>query len=270
MQIDDQLLLQFAAEKPDDMAALLTSHDLAELQALVESLPLATAAGLMACLSSWQLMGLLRTLDPALVGRLLLIAQGDDAVTLASHLHESRYSAVLETVPKRQRRPLCELLEFPTHSVASLVTKEFIRVTEATSCGDFYEQLSVNTDTSPRTVLVIDEAGKYLGLLGLQAVIARKNRGLPVGEVADPVEALNGFTNVRTAVSARQWLHYPELPVVDGRHRVIGVVSRATVTRVAGDASAVTFNLEQIFSEMANAYLDVCARLLEATLDKHK
>ena len=270
MSLDDQLLLQFAAEKPDEMAALLTGHELPELEALIERLPLATAAGLMACLSSWQLTGLLRTLDPALVGRLLLVAQGNDAVALVSHLQESRYPAVLETVPARQRRALYELLEFPTHSVASLVTKDFIRVSRATNCGDFCEQLSANKDTSPRTVLVVDDEGKYLGLLSLQAVIARKNRHLPVGEVADSVEALNGFTNVRTALSARQWIQYSELPVVDGRHRVIGVVSRATVTRVAGDSSTVSFNLEQVFAELANAYLDVCARMLESILGKQK
>lgn len=270
MPLDDHLLLQYAAEKPDDMAALLTSHDLAELATLVEGLPLATAAGLMGCLSSWQLTGLLRKLDPGLVGRLLLVAQGNDAVTLASHLHESRYPAVLDTVPPRQRRTLYELLEFPMHSVASLVTKEFIRVSETTVCGDFCEQLSANNDTTPRTVLVVDDEGKYRGMLSLQAVIARKNRPLPAGEVADPVEALNGFTNVRTALSARQWMQHPELPVVDGRHRVIGVVSRATVTRVAGEASALAFNLEQVFSELANAYLDVCARMLESILGKPK
>lgn len=270
MQLDDHLLLQFAAEKPEEMAALLTSHELPELAALIESLPLATAAGLMACLSSWQLTGLLRTLEPALVGRLLLIAQGNDAITLASHLQESRYSVVLATVPPRQRRPLYELLEFPTHSVASLVTKEFIRVSETTICGDFCEQLSANTDTTPRTVLVVDDEGKYLGILSLQAVIARKNRPLRVGDIADSVEALNGFTNVRTALSARQWMQYSELPVVDGRHRVIGVVSRATVTRVAGDTDTVSFNLEQVFSELANAYLDVCARMLESILGKQK
>jgi predicted transcriptional regulator len=91
-----------------------------------------------------------------------------------------------------------------------------------------------------------------------------------VGEIADSVEALNGFTNVRTALSARQWMEYSELPVVDGRHRVIGVVSRASVTRVAGESSAVTFNLEQVFSELANAYLEVCARMLESLLGKPK
>ena len=270
MPLDDPLLLQFAAEKPEEMAALLTSHELTELAELIESLPLATAASLMVCLSSWQLTGLLRTLDPELVGRLLLTAQGNEAVAMASHLHESRYPAVLDTVSARQRRPLYELLEFPTHSVASLVTKEFIRVPATTICSDFCEQLSANTDTTPRTVLVVDEEGRYQGMLGLQAVIARKNRPLPVGDIADHVEALNGFTNVRTSLSARQWMHYSQLPVVDGRQRVIGVVSRATVIRVAGDANAASFDLERVFAELANAYLDVCARMLESILGKPK
>ena len=270
MPLDDQLLLQFAADKPEEMAALLTSHELAELAELIEGLPLATAASLMVCLSSWQLTGLLRTLDPGLVGRLLLTAQGNEAVALASHLHESRYPAVLDTVSTRQRRTLYELLEFPTHSGASLVSKEFIRVQQDTLCSDFNEQLSANSDTSPRTILVVDEEGRYQGMLSLQAVIARKNRPLPVGDVADSVEALNGFTNVRTALSARQWMQYSELPVVDGRHRVVGVVSRSTMTRVAGDSNVVSFDLERVFAELASAYLDVCARMLESILGKPK
>ena len=51
---------------------------------------------------------------------------------------------------------------------------------------------------------------------------------------------------------------------------MIGVVSRATVIRVAGDANAASFDLERVFAELANAYLDVCARMLESILGKPK
>lgn len=268
--LDDPLLLRFAADKPDEMAALLGSCDLSELSELIEGLPLVSAASLSVRLPSWQLNGLLGTLEPALIGQMLITAQSDEAVALASHLHESRYPAILEAVPAEQRRALNELLEFPSHSVATLATKDFIRVQENMTCGDFSEQLSSRADTDPLPVLVVDMQGKYRGMLNLQAAYARKNRVLPVGEVAIEVEALNGLTDAHNALSARQWMKHPELPVVDGRHRVLGVVSRPSLVRVAGNADSLEFDFEQVLAELATGYMDTCASVLDSVLGKRK
>ena len=153
--LDDPLLQQFARDRPDEMAALLAGSDLGELSDLIESLPVDRAACLAARLPSWQLTGLLGNLKPELIARLLQAARSGDAVALVSHLHESRYAGILEAASPEERRSLNELLEFPSHSVASLVTTGFIRVVAETTCGVFSEQLSANTDTRPRPVLVV-------------------------------------------------------------------------------------------------------------------
>lgn len=268
--LDDPLLQQFAVDRPDEMAALLAGSDLRELSDLIERLPVDRAACLAARLPSWQLTGLLGNLKPELIARLLQAAQADEAVALVSHLHESRYAGILEAVPPEERWLLNELLEFPSHSVASLVTTGFIRVVAETPCGVFCEQLSANTDTRPRPVLVVDKQGKYRGILSLRAAYARKNRMRSVGEVAIPVEPLNGITDATTALSARQWLKYPELPVVDARHRILGVVSRASLERVVGDVEPLEFNMERVLSELATGYLNTCASVLESLLGRSK
>lgn len=266
----DPLILQFAADRPDEMAALLANTELQELSSMLQSLPVASAASLAARLPSWQLSGLMGTINPALLARMLRTAKTDEAVALVSHLNESRYAGILDAVPTAERRSLYELLEFPSYSVASLVTTDFIRVPYSTSCKVFCEQLSASTDTSPRPVLVVDEQGRYCGILSLAAAYSKRNRARPVGQIATNVEPLNGNTAATTALTARQWAKYSELPVVDSRHRILGIVNRASLARVAGDSTPLEFNFERVLSELSTAYLNLCAKVLESVLGRPK
>ncbi len=268
--LDDPFLLQFAADRPDGMAALLGNSDRAELCEFIESLPLPDAASVTVRLPSWQLTALMSTLAPDFIAQMVTSAHSDDAVALVSHINESRYSALLEAVPAEHRRKLYELLEFPSHSVASIVSTAFIRVQEDVTCGSFSEQLSANTDTQVRPVLVVDRHARYVGMLTLQAVYARKNRSRKVGDVVLRVEALNGLTDASTALTSRHWMAHTELPVIDGRHRVLGVVSRGALARVAGVSEALEFDFERVMAELATGYMETCAKVLESVLGKRK
>ncbi|MDF1643286.1 MAG: hypothetical protein P1U80_03780 [Pseudomonadales bacterium] len=266
----DPLVLQFASDRPDEMAALLANSELRELSDLLESLPVSIAATFAARLPSWQLTSLLSEIDPALLARLLMAAKTDEAVALVSHLCESRYARVIESVPAPERQPLFELLEFPAYSLASLVTTEFIRVSESTSCEAFCEQLSASDNTHPRPVLVVDQQGKYRGTVSLLAVYARKNRSQLVGQITVPVEPLNGKMPASQAITAKQWMRHAELPVVDSRHRILGVVKRASLERVRSDAAPMEFNVERVLAELASAYLNLCAQILESIFGRSK
>ena len=97
---------------------------------------------------------------------------------------------------------------------------------------------------------------------------AIRNRSRPVEEVASSVEALSGLTSAESALKSRLWMRFTELPVVDNRHRVLGVVSRAKLLRIAGDDSTADFSFERLFTELATGYLNTCGRLLESVLGK--
>ena len=264
----DPLLLEFARTRPDELAGVLASANLRDLSELFTELPPEVAVVVATRLPSWQLTGLLGALEPAVICRLLIAAKMDDAVAIVSHLQESRYPAILEACPVDQRLVLRQLFDFPSHSLASLATTQFIRVSARTTCGEFSRQLSLSSDTRPRPVLVVDEQGRYMGVLALQAAFSRKNRAKPVAEVMASLEPLSGMTSAESALGSRLWSRYTDLPVVDSRHRVLGVVNRATLQRVAGDSTAAEFSTERLFSELATGYLDTCGRLLEAMLGR--
>ncbi len=264
----DPLLLQFARTRPDEMAGAMANADLREISDLIADLPADLAASVATRLPSWQLTGLLGSLEPESISAMLISAPSDVAVAIVSHLQESRYPTILEASPAGKRLSLRQLFDFPSHSLASMATTRFIRVAATTTCGEFSRQLSYSSDTRQRPVLVVDAQGRYLGMLNLQAAYSLKNRAKPVAEVAVQVEPLSGLTSAESALSSRLWTRYNELPVVDGRHRLLGVVSRAALQRVAGDATAVEFSTERLFSELAAGYLSTCGRLLEAMLGK--
>ena len=266
----DPLLLKFASDRPDELAALLANSELRELSEVLESLPVSTAATLTARLPSWQLTSLLTDIDATFLASLLKAAKTDEAVALVSHLSESRYASILSTVPVSERQPLYELLEFPSYSVASLVTTEFIRVSESTSCEALCEQLSNSDNTRPRPVLVVDQQGKYRGIVSLLAIYSRKNRSQLVGQISVPVEPLNGKMAAGQAITAKQWMRHAELPVVDSRNRILGVVNRASLERISRGVAPMEFSFERVLAELATAYLNLCARILESVFGRTK
>lgn len=264
----DPLVLHFASSRPDEMAGLLASAELQQLSEFFTDLPVASAAAVATRLPSWQLTALMSTLKASVIADMLDVAASDDAVAIVSHLPESRYEEILAAASDDQRIALRQMFEYPSHSLASLVTTGFIRVAEDTLCSTFCEQLSESSDMRPRPVLVVDRHGRYRGMVSLRAAYARKNRSRTVGDVAMVVEALSGLTSAESALKSRQWMRFTELPVVDGRHRVLGAVSRATLLRVVGEDTPADFNLERLFAELASGYLSTCGRLLEALLGK--
>jgi Mg/Co/Ni transporter MgtE len=264
----DALILQFASSRPEELAGLLANSKLREIAELVTSLPVETAAKVVARLPSWQLSSLLGILQPEFICRMLVETATDDAVAIVSHLHESRYPDILSSSSGKDRSLLQHLFEFPSSSLANLVTTNFIRVGADKLCAAFCEQMSERADPQPRPIVVVDQHRKYLGILNIDRVYARRNATRTVGEIAIPLEALSALTDAATALTSRLWLHHTELPVVDERHRLLGVVGRASLLRVVGQSAPTGFTLERIISELAASYIDICSRLIATVLGK--
>ncbi|MAM70800.1 MAG: hypothetical protein CMP91_06650 [Gammaproteobacteria bacterium] len=264
----DPLILKFATERPDELAGILAGANPGELAQLFTDLPADKAAMLATRLPSWQLSSLLNKLSSENGRDLLIAASTSDGIAIVSHLPESRYPAILSVCNEEEKAKLRKLFDFPSHSLASLALPQFISAEASLSCEDFSRQLSQNDDTRPQPIFVVDEQGKYLGRLSLQAVFSVKNRKKQLLDVMTRVEALSGMTSADTALGSRLWTQHLELAVVDNRHRLLGVVNRSLLQQVAGNKAAGEFSTERLFSELATDYLNACGHLLESVLGK--
>lgn len=265
---NDPFILHFAREKPDELVGILSGANTADIAQLLAELPAASAADLAARLPSWQLSSLLNKLSPEKIKELLIAASTSDAVSIVAQLPEFRYAAILDASDESEKSTLRRLFDFPSHSLASLAVPQFISVEAHLSCEEFSRRLTQNEDTRPYPIFVIDDQRKYLGRLFPQAIFPMNNRKKPVREVMTRVEALSGMTSAESALNSRLWTQYLDLAVVDSRHRLLGVVNRNLLQRVAGSHTRSKFSTERLFSELAIDYLNACSHLLESFLGR--
>ena len=262
----DPLLARFAATQPAELAGLLGEVETDELLQLVQLLPAKAVARLAASLSSRQLSRLLAELPPEVIGELLGEAQGDDAVALVSHLRESAYPQVLAVSGKARRKLLTRLFDFPTRSVAAMATTDFIRVKGDTRCDNFLTDLGLNEEATVAPIYVVNEQGLYTGVLNPLTLISRKNQKRRVQDIAFFVPALSGRMPAATALKSTQWSQYVNLPVVDGKKRLMGTVKRSQLEKVVPGTRAERYELERVLIDAATHYLAFCEHLLKLLL----
>jgi len=267
---EDALLAHFAASRPEEMANALSAADSESLTTFLRDLPAGADAMVAARLPSWQLSHLLHAMAPADIARLLLDASTDDAVAIVAHMPETRYAGVLEAAPENQRDKLGQLLAFPSHSLASLASAAFVRAAGHTPCRDLGRQLSQRSEPVTGPVVIVDASGRYLGLVEAHALYRQRNAGRTLGEVAAPVAPFSGATDIGMALNSRLWARYPDLPVVDHRQRLLGVVNRAALLRVAGSRELEPYSVERLFTDLAIGYLDTCGQVVESLLGRPK
>jgi magnesium transporter len=264
----DPLLLQFADSHPDELAGLLADAGPGELAELLNTLPLANSTRLAARLPSRALSQLLAQQADQVTGDMLLAAKHDDAVALVSHLQESRYAAILDACPRKKRKRLERLFEFPSLSLSSLASPEFIRVSCDALCESISLELQAYRDTHPRPIFAVDSNGTYQGMVNALALIARKNRKLQVRAITEFVPPLSGDLGSAAARESPEWLKYLALPVTDSHQRIIGAITREQLQRFLPDTGAARGGLELILSELAEGYLDFCAEMMRSLLTR--
>ena len=264
----DLLLVDFASRHPREMANLLAGVETETLLTLVEQLPFSVAAQLCASLPSAELKRLLRGMSPGLVSSLLLAARHEQAIALVSHIPESAYSDILAATERRRRGAVTRLFDVPMRSVAALAVPEFMRVLADTRCEDIIKQLAGETPPFRLPILVVDEQGTFVGELDPADIIIAASGGAMARQVVRPLDPLNGRVSAEDALGAAEWEDHLQLPVVDAKHRLIGVVERDVLARHARTGDAPAFGLDALLIGMARWYLDFCSHTLRLLLSR--
>ena len=227
----DRLSQDYAVRHPDAFARLLGRGPLDECELVIDSLPAAHKASIVARLPAIRIRQLIDTgrHTPA---RWLADAPLDDAVSLLSRLPRERLLRDVNSVDNRERqRRLLRQLQYPAHSVGALVVDIPLRVNAETPAADVVEELRGLDTESTGPVVVVDNKGHYVGVLDRLRLLLRSH---PTGSTADysiAVTALRPETQVDDVARIDDWHTRNWLPVIDQRDRVLGAVSRESVFR---------------------------------------
>jgi len=177
--------------------------------------------------------------DPALVAALEHLP-ADDAVDLLALVEPERSERVLGRVDLERATRLRRLASYPPDSAGGLMTTEYVVVSDDAHVGDAIKE--VKAEEAPAReeesgVFVVDGTGKLAGFVSDRELLTTGIH-TPIADVMD-TDVITISPEADEEEVARVFRKYAveALPVVDGRGRLLGVIS-AEDASAAGEEAA--------------------------------
>lgn len=254
-----RLIVDYARRQPHQFAASIAhaSHD--EISTILEGLPNEIAASAVCSLPVSIIRDLFsdsrRDRSPW-----LLEGSTSHAMGMLISLPKDQRSQLVNALPAgARRRALQRFLNYPVHSVGTIVSQEFIVASADRSTKDVIGELK--REALDRIVIVIDDADHYVGIMDPQRVLAGDSES-PVSTFTDRVEPLLAEIPVDEASGLDQWSQHTTLPVVDHQQRVLGTVSRQELLAAAAEMRPPVAPIHEVLAEMSSLYIGVLTQLL--------
>ncbi|HKJ18280.1 MAG TPA: CBS domain-containing protein [Xanthomonadales bacterium] len=266
----DSFSLQFARDFPNAFARTIARFDVAQVAGLLDSMPSDVAAAVAARLSANRIKTIVATglVKP---NDWLEAASFDDAVVILGSMPREQCMTLVGSIENRKmRRRLRQFLNYPAHCVGAVVSDSLVRFPHDLPLTEMLGELQSQKSRARPPAIVIEQQGKYLGLLGLWQITLRSAGKAVAKDFAERVEPMRPESPLTNAVHAEQWRHHHWLPVVDHDQRVLGVVSRHQIMECLDQKEADRSTVQSSVSMLGEQYLSVMSAFLGQLLDTRR
>lgn len=227
MATPDRVLRLIGKSHPADIALLFKDLEPVEVRQLFDILFSARrAAKTLKELPPDLLPDILALIDDEKIGRVIVRANPDDAVSFIDSLPEERRGRILSLLDPERRETVQELISYPEESVGRLMTKDFLALPPDITAQGAIDRIRERGELETFFYLyVVDGAGRLIGVVPIRnLVIAPYNRTLREMMIADPVKAdvLMDQEEAARLVSKYELL---ALPIVDEKGQLAGIIT---------------------------------------------
>jgi magnesium transporter len=223
----DRVLRFIGKSHPADIALLFKGLEAAEIRQLFDILfSSRRAAKTLKELPPELLPDILALIDDEKVGRLIVRADPDDAVTFIDSLPDERREHVMGLLDPERRAAVREIINYPEGTVGRLMTTEFMALSPDTTAQGAIDKIRERGELEAFFYLyVVDDSGKLVGVVPIRnLVIAPPARTLTDMMIADPVKA-NVFMDQEEAARLVSKYELLALPIVDEGGRLEGIIT---------------------------------------------
>ena len=223
----DRVLRFIGKSHPADIALLFKGLEPAEVRQLFDVLfSSRRAAKTLKELPPELLPDILALIDDEKVGRLIVRADPDDAVTFIDSLPDERRERVLGLLDPERQAAVRELINYPEGTVGRLMTTDFMALPPSTTAQGAIDKIRERGELESFFYLyVVDDAGKLVGVVPIRnLVIAPPDRTLDEMMIADPVKA-NVFMDQEEAARLVARYELLALPIIDEGGRLEGIIT---------------------------------------------
>ena len=223
----DRVLRFIGKSHPADIALLFKGLEATEIRQLFDILfSSRRAAKTLKELPPELLPDILALIDDEKVGRLIVRADPDDAVTFIDSLPDERREHVMGLLDPERRAAVREIINYPEGTVGRLMTTEFMALSPDTTAQGAIDKIRERGELEAFFYLyVVDDDGKLVGVVPIRnLVIAPPARTLSEMMIADPVKA-NVFMDQEEAARLVGKYELLALPIVDEAGRLEGIIT---------------------------------------------
>ncbi|MBY0528745.1 MAG: magnesium transporter [Rhabdochlamydiaceae bacterium] len=160
----------------------------------------------------------------------------DEAVEVLEAISERRFRRVVEMLEPKKAVKIREIKKHPRNTAGRLMTNEFFAFTMDVTIGEVAVHIRQHPGIDLTVkIFVLNDAGELQGYVPARNLIVNPP-SLPLKQVMRPVVHMVAPDAVREeVVEIVERYKIPALPVVDGNHRMLGVITYEDVLDVAED-----------------------------------
>ena len=171
----------------------------------------------------------------------------DDTVDLIEEMPSNVVTRILKSVNSDDRKIINELLKYPDDSAGSIMTTEFIDLTENMITEDALERIrEIGTDTETiYTCYVLGENRILKGIISIKDLLLAREDSLISDIMETNIISVNTLEDQEEVAKKFDKYDLYALPVVDNENRLVGIVTVDDAINVLQD------EVEEDFEKMA-------------------
>ena len=214
---------------PADLADVAEALPRSQIPLFLSALPAERAAAVLEYFAEDLRTALLEQMSPEQAARLVAAMTPDDRADTLEDIDEDHAEDIVEALPEGARRNTKQLMAYAPESAGGLMTTEVVSVPETYTVEEALRRVREIARSGRReamnVVYAVDSEGALKGVMSLREILAAPE-GARVADTAWP-EVRQVLVSADREEVARLIAEYDliAIPVVDERHRLLGVVT---------------------------------------------
>ena len=240
MNLERQLLTQFATDYPAEVACDLAAMSSQEAALVLGDLAPAVAAGLLHYLPSLSAAFALEQLCTEEAAAILIAVRPDIAAPILRTTPSKRRTAVVNHFPSRLQATISSLLIYAEDTAGALMDPEVLTALDQEPVSQMLERLQRNPEHALYYLYVIADNQRLVGVVNMRELMGARPDVSIASVCTRNVASIAASATWQTVVGHPAWGSVHALPVVDQAGRFVGVIRYETARdlerRRAGDA----------------------------------
>ena len=240
MNLEQQLLAQFATDHPAEVASALAAMSHREAALVLSDLAPAVAAGLLHYLPSLSAALALEQLSVEEAAAILIAARPDIAASILRATSGERRAAVIACFPPRLQAAIANLLIYAEDTAGALMDPEVLTAFEQEPACQVLERVQRIPEHTLYYLYVVADDQRLVGVVNMRELMGARPDALLVSVCTRNVASIAASATWQTVVGHPAWGSVHALPVVDKADQFVGVlryeIVRDLERRQASDA----------------------------------